>query len=222
MPEASIGLRLPWDIAASEAADARYEHIEPEHLFIGLCSLEKCRRPEVQRHLRLPDTAARALRAECETLLALLARCGIDPTIRREIRQRLGQGHCADNNRQSVSRSPASRALFTRAGELAEEAATVTTLHLLTAMLEEAGTGIVALLTEHGVDIAALRAVLDTVAVPPPAPRRLERPLLDKDGEDRKRRETRGICRGISCGAVEVLALLYDDASCKRHGDHLH
>ena len=41
MPDLSIGLDIAWQIAAIEASGARWEFIEPEHLFIGLCSLEK-------------------------------------------------------------------------------------------------------------------------------------------------------------------------------------
>ena len=55
MPDASIGLILTRDIAEFEARTARHECIEPEHLFIGLCSLEKMLHPEVQRQLRLPN-----------------------------------------------------------------------------------------------------------------------------------------------------------------------
>ena len=48
MPDASIGLALAWHIlAADEAGTARHEFIEPEHLFIGLCGLEKVLVPEV-------------------------------------------------------------------------------------------------------------------------------------------------------------------------------
>ena len=72
MPDASIGLILTRDIAEFEAGTARHECIEPEHLFIGLCSLEKMLPPEVQRQLRLPNEVVKSLQAECETLLALL------------------------------------------------------------------------------------------------------------------------------------------------------
>ena len=41
MPDASIGLDFAWSFAATEAETARHECIEPEHLFIGLCNLEK-------------------------------------------------------------------------------------------------------------------------------------------------------------------------------------
>lgn len=164
MPDASIGLVLTRDIAEFEAGIAQHELIEPGHLFIGLCSLEKVLLPEVQRQLRLPDEAAQALRAECETLLALFARFGIDPTIRRELRQRVGLGNCAVENRRTISRAPASRALFKRAEALAANAAIVATLHLLVALLEETSGRVVALLTEKGVDVAALHAAVTLAA----------------------------------------------------------
>jgi len=184
MPDASIGLDLAWNFAATEAETARHELIEPEHLFIGLCSLEKVLLPEVQRQLRLPDDAAQLLRAECETLLALFARFGIDPTIRRELRQRVGLGNCAVENRRTISRSPASRALFRRAEELAADAASLATLHLLAALLEETGGRVVALLTEKGVDVAALRAAAGAASVPRHDAVSIKLPLLKKYGKD--------------------------------------
>src|SRR5947209_60467 len=48
MPKLSPGLQLAWHIAGAEAAMARYQCIEPEHLFIGLCKFAN----------RPPDPAA--------------------------------------------------------------------------------------------------------------------------------------------------------------------
>jgi hypothetical protein len=64
MSDISIGVDLAWRIAATEAALSRHELIEPEHLFIGLCSLEKMLLPEVRQQLQLPEDVARSLRAE--------------------------------------------------------------------------------------------------------------------------------------------------------------
>ena len=39
MPTLSIGANIAWQIAASEAA--RFQFIEAEQIFIGICSIEK-------------------------------------------------------------------------------------------------------------------------------------------------------------------------------------
>ncbi|MCG2709871.1 MAG: hypothetical protein L6246_06110 [Thermodesulfovibrionales bacterium] len=41
MKDLSIGANIAWQIAAHEAAAAKFQFIEKEHLFIGICSLEK-------------------------------------------------------------------------------------------------------------------------------------------------------------------------------------
>ena len=46
MSDISIGAGLAWQIAAGETRAARRELIDPEHLFIGLCSLEKVVQPQ--------------------------------------------------------------------------------------------------------------------------------------------------------------------------------
>ena len=41
MPTLSIGANIAWQIAAAEASAARFQFIEAEHIFIGICSIEK-------------------------------------------------------------------------------------------------------------------------------------------------------------------------------------
>ena len=41
MTDLTIGAKLSWQLAAQEAAAARSEFIEPEHILIGIFSLEK-------------------------------------------------------------------------------------------------------------------------------------------------------------------------------------
>ena len=41
MTELSFSANLAWQLAAQEAAAARSEFIEPPHILIGICSLEK-------------------------------------------------------------------------------------------------------------------------------------------------------------------------------------
>ena len=41
MTEVDPFAKLAWQLAAQEAAAAHFEFIEPEHILIGICSLEK-------------------------------------------------------------------------------------------------------------------------------------------------------------------------------------
>ena len=41
MTELSFSVNLAWQLAAQEAAAARYGFIEPQHILMGICSLEK-------------------------------------------------------------------------------------------------------------------------------------------------------------------------------------
>ena len=41
MKDLSIGASLVWQMAAGEAVAAKHQYIEKEHIFIGICSLEK-------------------------------------------------------------------------------------------------------------------------------------------------------------------------------------
>ena len=41
MTELSFSANLAWQLAAQEVAAARSESIEPQHILIGICSLEK-------------------------------------------------------------------------------------------------------------------------------------------------------------------------------------
>ena len=41
MIELSLSANLAWQLSAQEAAVARSEFIEPQHILIGICSLEK-------------------------------------------------------------------------------------------------------------------------------------------------------------------------------------
>ena len=41
MPTLSIGANISWQIAEAEASAAQFQFIEAEHIFIGICSIEK-------------------------------------------------------------------------------------------------------------------------------------------------------------------------------------
>jgi ATP-dependent Clp protease ATP-binding subunit ClpC len=71
MKNLSIGAYISWQIAAHEAAAARFQFIEKEHLFIGICSLEKILKLSYEDS-GLNQKERKALQDEYETLQAFL------------------------------------------------------------------------------------------------------------------------------------------------------
>jgi Clp amino terminal domain, pathogenicity island component len=137
MAELSVGLQLTRQIAAGEAAEARYELIEPEHLFIGLCSLEKILQAVELGQLIAPKEVIMALRPEWKVLVELFTKFHLNPTVlRRELRKRMGPGNYQGNDK-TIHRSPQSRQAFERTQQLAQEApaSMVDVTYLLAALL---------------------------------------------------------------------------------------
>jgi len=162
MSDHTLGLTLAWQIAAHETAHAQHEFIEPEYLFIGLCKLEYFAAVRRLRRLELGESEIASLKAEIESLLGLFSHFGLDPTtLRREMRQRKGSGalEMSDRPERVVHRSPQSRQVFARAGELARatDAPVMAVFHLLAALLDDPDGAIVPWLREKGVDVAALK-----------------------------------------------------------------
>ena len=169
MSELSIGLDYAWQTAASEAARTRHEFIEPEHLFIGVCKLGNLLSLNDWNEIKIPRDAAAALKAEAEVVAAVFQKAGHNRTVLyRNVRKRFGEGRLSDSSRKKISRSAASRLIFERAGKLAADASVVTSLHLLSALLETPGTGITAALAEKPPGAEALKqAVLSFIAASP-------------------------------------------------------
>ena len=167
MASLSIGLDFVWQLAAAEAVYGQHEFIEPEHLFIGVCKLGNLSELDDWNDLQLSKTVSDALRAESEATAALfesfkLQRVGLY----RELRQRKGLGDFSGRERTSVSRSTASKAIFTRALELATSPV-ITSLHLLAALLDDDAGSIATLLKETGAsDIPALQAAALNISIP--------------------------------------------------------
>jgi len=168
MPSISIGLDFAWQIAAGEAAHGRHEFIEPEHLFIGVCKLGKLAQVEDWSKFELPPGAAASLKAEGDAITALCDQFRLDHVaLYREARRRKGAGSFQQHAGGEMSRSPASRIVFTRAAELSAGSPIITALHLLAALSDEADSLVIALLKEKGVDSAAWQAA--ALALSPPS-----------------------------------------------------
>lgn len=172
MPEFSIGLDYAWRTAASEAARTRHEFIEPEHLFVGVCKLGNLLSLNDWNDMQIPRDAAAALKAEAEAVAAVFQKAGHDRTaFYRDVRKRFGDGRFTDKGRKKISRSPASKLIFERAGKLAADAPVATSLHLLLALLETPGTCITAALAEKPPGAEVLKQAILSLIAPSPSPR---------------------------------------------------
>ena len=117
MKELSIGANIAWQIAAYEAAAAKFQFIEAEHVFIGICSLEKglMLSPEESG---LSPQARKALQDEYAILKDLMQGEGLDMTqLRRRLRKRLGTGKY-EHTEKVIHRSKACKKIFNHAYEL--------------------------------------------------------------------------------------------------------
>jgi ATP-dependent Clp protease ATP-binding subunit ClpC len=169
MPTISVGFDFVWQIATGEAAHAKHELVEPEHLFIGVCKLGNLAQVHDWRDIQLPKNLAEALKGEAEAVVALFDKFQLDRVaLYRELRQRKGRGDFEHNQRESISRSPASKALFTGAAELSADSPAVTALHLLAALLNDAEGIIATVLKARATNINAVRAAALAISLPSP------------------------------------------------------
>ena len=169
MPNISIGLDFAWQIATVEAVHGRHQFIEPEHLLIGVCKVASLAQVDDWRELQLPKNLTEALKAEAEAVAGVFDKFQLDHVaLYREVRQRKGRGNAEHNQGKSISRSPASKAVFTRAAELAADSLAATSLHLLAVLLDDADGIIATVLKERTADINAVQAA--ALAMSPPSP----------------------------------------------------
>ena len=173
MLDISIGLNFSWQVAAMETVRGRHQFIEPEHLFIGLCKIGNMVKVDDWCELQLPKSVTEALKVEAEAIATVLDKFQLNHVaLYREVRQRKGQGGFEHNEGAKISRSPASRAAFARAAELAAHSSTVTALHLLAALLDDADSLVVALLKKRGANLADFRET--ALALSPPEPQAVD------------------------------------------------
>jgi ATP-dependent Clp protease ATP-binding subunit ClpC len=155
MKELSIGAILAWQMAAGEAAAARHQYVEKEHMVLGVCSLEKALG---HGDAKLQASARLALQLELDAVERVLRGFELDSTqLRRQLRKNLRHGNFG-HTETVVHRSAACRKVFQRADELAASAKEVSSLHLLAAIMEEPDEIIGRLLAEAGVKPGHLRA----------------------------------------------------------------
>ncbi len=169
MSSYSPALELVWRIAASEAGQAHFAAIEPEHLFIGLCKLEDFATEDALRSVKISDEHLGSTVTEIAVFLQVCMHFSLDVTLlRRALRRHIGTGTGSgdEERHRTIHRSAQSRAVFARATVLARQSDLATTgvTLLLAALLEQERSPLVAWLGAQGVACAAMRHCL--VALP--------------------------------------------------------
>ncbi len=186
----STAVRVSRQQATAEAARSHHESVQPEHLFNGLTKLEDMLTDQAQAKLSLPASVVPDFQAEVNSLIDLFKQFGLTPRqVRRAMRLLLGDGghrppQGDPEKPEQLSRSPESRAVLDRAGQLAQDAGSpvVAVQHLLAALLDAENTRIGELLRGLGADVEALYAA--AASLPLTGPSVTSTPTLDEWGID--------------------------------------
>ncbi len=168
MPELSQGAYLAWRLAAGETARTMHPCIEKEFILNGLCGLGRWLRSKAQgENMPFRGQALRAVSTEAQTVEEALKACTVGPDLLcHAVRTAVGKGPHRRGG-EIVHRSTACKACFQRAEAIAESAGAteVHCLHVLAAILEQPGALITGVITEFGVHLEALRAVVEAALV---------------------------------------------------------
>ena len=210
MPEISSGVIVAWQIAAMEAAHARHQYIEKEHIFVGLCKAGDLITPEyleevgidsakidkLLKQVGLDHKEINQFRSELGAFNELFAGFGLNKTkLRRRLRGIIGQGGYQHKERV-IHRSEDCKQIFSRAAELAKThgCPKIDALHLLLIILEQPETPVSKAISEAGVKVEDLKQDIverlkeepkaEPVPVGVPIGEKVKTPYLDKFGRD--------------------------------------
>jgi len=152
-PSSTPAALLAWQIAAVEARYLGAGYVEPEHIFIGLLSLDKI----LMRKASLNEAQTMAgVSDEWEAIAAILELTGHDPIVLRRLMRAALRHDRNGDDRTIIHRSPTCHALFSRAASLAGTRP-LTANDLFSAIMEQPGEVIPGILAEGRRCIAAER-----------------------------------------------------------------
>ncbi len=164
MNQFSVAAALVWQIAAMEVKESHYEYIEPEHLFIGICSLEKMLMLTGKSALTPEDR--KVVQSEYTTIEEVLGMFEIKTAhLRRNARRKLGRGR--DTQIQgTIHRNEECKRVFMRAEKFVGATQPIACPHLLAALLEKPGDIITIIFQEIGVAPADIQEhIMSNVAL---------------------------------------------------------
>ncbi|MFX0132603.1 MAG: AAA family ATPase [Candidatus Hodarchaeota archaeon] len=158
-----IKLNIPVEfinhIAKKEANDTKFEFIEPEHLFIGLCSIDKLIDEQTQRRLKISNSVALELANEWRIISSIFQDLDLKISdLRREIRKYIGTG-TSEIKDSAIKNSKEAIEILESAKKIAQDSNStkVNTLHLLLALIEQSEGKIVKFLNSKDIDIELLK-----------------------------------------------------------------
>jgi adenylate cyclase len=121
MEHLSPALEIAWQAAADEAMREGLALLEPHHLLIGICSIEKFLSPDPAEHISLPSDRRERIQREWEDWVKAVGEAGLDTRVlRRALRQPPAAPQPAGPGGAKIRRSAASQQAFQRAAALAE------------------------------------------------------------------------------------------------------
>ena len=131
-PPLSEAVKLAWRLAAEEAVHAGQPQIEPIHLLLGICGVERVIRDEVWDRYSVSMSRKDTVSSEWNELRSAAAMAGLEITpLRREVRARLVQISQALPPNHVAKRSETTKAVF----ELGEQRA-MRVQHALTTLFD--------------------------------------------------------------------------------------
>jgi len=174
----TVAADLAWRVAALEARRGRAAAISPDHLLIGLLSLEKL----LESAAGLEPERREAVQQEHQRLTRVLEQVWhLDAAVlRRDLRARIPAADAPDT--ASLHRDPACRAIFERGATLARERGNVPcgVLHLLAAALEAPTSALVGAIPKPTIGFSILERLRERVlsAITPTWLENQTRPVL--------------------------------------------
>jgi adenylate cyclase len=147
-PPLSEAVKLAWRLAAEEAVHAGQPQIEPIHLLLGICGVERVIRDEVWDRYSVSMSRKDTVSSEWNELRSAAAMAGLEITpLRREVRARLAQNSQVLPPNHVAKRSETTKAVF----ELGEQRA-MRVRHALTTLFDLLG-GLLCTLVDKDVTI---------------------------------------------------------------------
>ncbi len=167
VPPFSEAVKLAWRLAAEEAVHAGQPQIEPLHLLLGICGVERVIREESWERYAVSPSRLESVRQEWNEVSCAASTAGLDAVhLRREVRSRLPQNSLALPTNHVAKRSDPTRTVF----ECAEQRA-VSVGHALTTLFDLLGCLLPMLVDRDPVIPAHFGAALhklDSLMAPPP------------------------------------------------------
>lgn len=154
---------LAWHVAADEAIRSGNKSIDPLHLLIGICSVDKYLDPVNPQEIEGKAVNTPTVRTEWRLFQDALRATGLDPVqLRRTARTFLGHPSAIERSATKVSRSQASRLIFDRAEQLTHDSATeaIGLIQLFGALLDSDERAFAELMAREGVNIPECKSAL--------------------------------------------------------------